>query len=262
MLRFSIIIPNYNKEKYIGECLNSIKNQTLDKEKYEVIFIDDGSSDNSVEIASKYNVKILHTNRALAGGARNAGIKEAKGEYLVFIDSDDFLCANDVLENLDNHITDEDIVFLNFYRQTDEGTILIEAEEKSLAHQIENIRTLGCPTKCFKRDVVTLFDERCYYEDVYFTMYALCNSKKCSYFKQPFFTYRYVRNSITKTESISAKKMIDVFVQITKLYYLCDEFPELKMGILNRIKRDRLIDRLEVLDTYFETGRNAFYDKF
>ena len=56
--------------------------------------------------------------------------------------------------------------------------------------------------------------------------------------------------------------MIDVLIQITKLYYLCDEFPMYKENILNRIKRDRLPDRLEILNTYFETGRNTFYDRF
>lgn len=262
MLRFSIIIPNYNKGKYIDECLNSIERQTLSKEKYEILFIDDGSSDNSLEIASKHNVKILHTDRALAGGARNAGIKAASGEYLIFIDSDDFLCSDDALEKLDNHITDEDIIFLNFYRQTDDCTLLIEAEERELEYQVEHIKTLGCPSKCFKRSIVTLFDEKCYYEDVYFTLYALCNSEKYSYFRSPFFTYRYVKNSITKTENISAQKMVDVLIQITKLYYLCDKFPRFKSQLLNRIKRDKLKDRLEILDTYFETGRNTFYDKF
>lgn len=263
MLRFSIIIPNYNKGKYIDECLESIDCQTIDKSKYEIIFVDDGSSDESVEIASKYdNIKILHTNRLLAGGARNAGIKQAKGEYLVFIDSDDFLCSNDVLEKLDNHIKGEDIIFLDFYRQKDDETVLIESGEGDLGYQIENIKTLGCPTKCFKRNIVTLFDEKCYYEDVFFTLYALCNSKSYSYFKEPFFTYRYVRNSITKTAEISSKKMTDVLIQLTKLYYLCDEFPEYKKNLLNRIKRDRLKDRLDILDTYFETGRNTFYEKF
>ena len=206
MLRFSIIIPNYNKEKYIDECITSILNQTIDKSKYEIIFIDDCSSDNSLDVISKYdNIKILHTDRMLAGGARNAGIKAAQGEYLIFLDSDDYLCSNDVLEKLDNHIKDEDIIFLNFYRQKDDGTVLVKENKETLAYQVENIKTLGCPTKCFKRNIATLFDEKCYYEDVYFTLYAICNSKTYSYFDNPFFTYRYVSGSITKSNEISSK---------------------------------------------------------
>ena len=263
MIKFSIIIPNYNKQNYIDECIKSILNQTIDKSKYEIIFIDDGSSDNSLDVINKYqNVQVLYTNRLLAGGARNAGIKQAKGEYLIFLDSDDYLCSNDILEKLDKHINGEDIIFLNFYRQTNSGTILIEENQKDLFYQVENIKTLGCPTKCFKRAIVTLFDEKCYYEDVYFTLYAICNSTTCSYFKEPFFTYRYVAGSITKSKEISPKKMTDVLIQISKLYYLCDSFPIYKDSILKRIKKDRLEERLNVLNTYFETGRNTFYDKF
>ena len=262
MLRFSIIIPNYNKGKYLDDCLKSIFNQSISSDKYEVIFVDDCSSDNSLEIANKYNVKILHSNRLLAGGARNIGIKESKGEYLLFLDSDDFLASSTVLEELDRHIQGEDIIFLNSYRETKDGTILIEEKIEDLAYQIENIKTLACPTKCFKRNIITLFDEKCYYEDVYFTLYAICNSKTFSYFTKPYYTYRFVEGSITKCKEISSKKMIDVFIQISKLYYLCDEFPMYKINILNRIKRDKLIDRIDVLNTYFETGRNTFYDKF
>lgn len=263
MLRFSIVIPNYNKEKYIDECIQSILNQTIDKSKYEIIFIDDGSSDKSLEVVSKYkNIKIKKTNRLLAGGARNLGIKEASGEYLIFLDSDDYLCTNYILEKLDKHIKNEDIVFLNYYRQREKDTVLIEEIEGNTAYHVENTKGLGCPTKCFKKSIVTFFDEKCYFEDVYFTLYAICNSKSHSYFKEPFFTYRYVSGSITKSKEISSKKMIDVFIQISKLYYLCEQFPKYKDNLLKRIKKDRLKDRLDVLDTYFETGRNIFYDKF
>lgn len=263
MLSFSIIIPNYNKEKYIEECLNSIYSQTLDKNKFEVLFIDDNSSDNSLEIVKNFpDVKILHTNRLLAGGARNAGIKAAQGKYLLFLDSDDFLASDDVLEKLYNQINDQDIIFLNYNRQTENGTIFMEEKKSDLNYQVENIKTLACPTKCIKKDIVTLFDEKVYYEDVYFTLYAICNSKTYSFFDEPFYEYRYVPGSITKTEEISPKKMIDVFIQITKLYYLCDEFPEYKDALLKRIEKDKLKDRLDILNTYFSTERNTFYDKF
>lgn len=262
-MKFSIIIPNYNKEKYIDQCLKSIVNQTIDKDKYEVIFIDDSSSDNSLDIVKKYSdIKILHTNRLLAGGARNAGIKAAQGEYLLFLDSDDFLASDDVLEKLYNSINNEDIIFLNYNRQTKDGVVFMQEKKLDLKYQVENIKTLACPTKCIKKDIVTLFDEKVYYEDVYFTLYAICNSKTYGFFDEPFYEYRYVPGSITKTEEISAKKMIDVLMQITKLYYLCDEFPIYKESILNRIKKDRLMDRIEILDTYFEKGINTFYDKF
>ena len=101
MYKFSIIIPNYNEEKYIKRCLESIFNQTINKSNYEVIVIDDGSTDNSIEIIKQYNVKLLNSNRLGAGGVRNKWINIAKGKYIILLDGDDYLYKNDVLEKLD-----------------------------------------------------------------------------------------------------------------------------------------------------------------
>ena len=101
MYKFSIIIPNYNKEKYIRRCLNSIFTQSINKQNYEVIVIDDGSTDGSVDIIKEYDVKLLNSNRLGAGGARNKGLDIAKGNYIILLDSDDYLYKNDVLEKLD-----------------------------------------------------------------------------------------------------------------------------------------------------------------
>lgn len=85
MYKFSIIIPCYNEEKYIRRCLNSIFNQTLDKQKYEVIVVDDGSNDNSIDIIKEYDLKLFNANRLGAGGARNIGMSNAKrGIYYSF----------------------------------------------------------------------------------------------------------------------------------------------------------------------------------
>lgn len=263
-MRFSIIIPNYNKGDYVKECLDSIFNQTLDKSKYEVLFIDDGSTDNSLDIAENYDIKIFNTNRKLAGGARNKGIDNAIGEYLIFLDSDDYLYSNDILEKLDNHIKDEDMINLSLVREYDNGIKIFNDFGKSLEEKLEKSTLLGCPTKCFKREILenVRFLEECYYEDVAFTMEAMCNVKKESDFKEPFIFYRYVVGSLTKTKEISPKKMIDVLMQITSLYHLCDRFPQYSKYILKRIKNDKLALRLEILNEYFETGYNSFYDHF
>lgn len=263
-MRFSIVIPNYNKGNYIKQCLDSIFNQTLDKSKYEVLFIDDGSADNSLEIVKNYDVKLFKTNRKMAGGARNKGIENAIGEYILFLDSDDYLYSNDVLEKLDRYITNEDSINLPFIREYSYGEKIISDFGLSIEEKIEKSKLLACYTKCFKREFVKNFKflEECYYEDVSFSIEALCNIKKESDFPEPFIFYRYVENSITKTKEISAKKMTDVLIQIVRLYYLCDQFPQYAPFILKRIKNDRLNDRLEVLNEYFETGYNSFYDKF
>lgn len=93
----SIIIPVYNSGKYLRECLNSIARQ--DSERYEIICIDDGSEDNSLEILGEYdnvfiNYKIMQQDHNGLSVARNQGIKVARGEYIYFVDSDDIVCDN------------------------------------------------------------------------------------------------------------------------------------------------------------------------
>ena len=88
MPKFSIVIPVYNVEDYIERCLESIKKQTF--KDYEVIVVDDGCTDKSIEIAKQYDVKIIKTEHVSVSEARNVGVKHTKGEYLIFLDSDDY----------------------------------------------------------------------------------------------------------------------------------------------------------------------------
>lgn len=88
MPRYSIVIPVYNVEKYLKRTLDSIFNQT--EQNFEVILVNDGSTDKSVEIAKKYKVKIIDSKHVSVSEARNIGVKHAKGDYLIFLDSDDY----------------------------------------------------------------------------------------------------------------------------------------------------------------------------
>ena len=98
--RVSVIIPVYNSEKYIGECLESLLSQTLSE--IEIICVDDGSTDGSAEILMSYadkdpRVRVLNQENKGAGAARNYGLRESRGKYLSFLDSDDFF-EPDMLE--------------------------------------------------------------------------------------------------------------------------------------------------------------------
>lgn len=98
----SIIIPSYNAGLYIGECLDSLMNQTC--QDIEILCVDDGSTDNTYHILEKYQlrdkrIKLLKQNHQSAGAARNCGIREAEGKYLLFVDADDF-CRPDMVEKL------------------------------------------------------------------------------------------------------------------------------------------------------------------
>lgn len=93
-VKVSVVMPVYNVENYIEECLDSLINQTL--KEIEIICVDDGSTDGTLKLLYKYEeadsrVKIIQQQNQYAGVARNNGMKHAVGEYIIFLDSDDFL---------------------------------------------------------------------------------------------------------------------------------------------------------------------------
>lgn len=111
--KISIIIPVYNSEQFLKDCITSILNQTYSN--WEAIFIDDGSSDRSLDILNDYaqqyeKIKIIHQANAGAGMARNVGIEKSKGDYIVFLDSDDIIKSN-YLEQISNKSAD--VIFID-----------------------------------------------------------------------------------------------------------------------------------------------------
>lgn len=98
-IKVSIILPVYNVDKYISDCLNSIINQTYSN--IEVLVIDDGSPDDSGKIADEYamtdsRIKVIHKRNGGVASARNTGLKEATGEFVIFVDPDDWISADHV----------------------------------------------------------------------------------------------------------------------------------------------------------------------
>lgn len=125
-MTFSVIIPVYNVENYLHECVDSIVNQTC--QDFELILIDNGSTDSSGKICDEYaakypNVRVKHLMpNIMASGARNEGQALAKGEYILFIDSDDYYIDNKVFEKLkEKTLTNPDVVLfnhMNFFEKT------------------------------------------------------------------------------------------------------------------------------------------------
>ena len=106
MCEISIIVPVYNVEKYLKKCVKSILNQTLDN--YEVILVDDGSTDSSGDICERLQsednrIKVFHKKNGGLSDARNYGVRYSSGKYITFIDSDDYI-RKDYLEILYNSI--------------------------------------------------------------------------------------------------------------------------------------------------------------
>lgn len=128
MPKFSIIVPVYNVEDYIEKCLESIKNQTY--KDYEVIIVNDGSKDKSIEKAKKYPYKIINQKNMGLSAARNTGIKHATGDYLIFLDSDDYI-EKDLLRQINNSLkNDPDIVRFQIREVYEDGKKIDYKEEK------------------------------------------------------------------------------------------------------------------------------------
>jgi glycosyltransferase involved in cell wall biosynthesis len=118
ILKLSIVVPVYNAEKYLNRCIDSLLNQDLDDDDYEIIIIDDGSVDNSLAIAQKYlevksNITVFSQKNLGVSVARNRGIELAKGEFLYFIDSDDYIVSN-ILKSLIHYVEQSKLEILTF----------------------------------------------------------------------------------------------------------------------------------------------------
>ena len=117
MVKFSIIIPIYNVERYLETCVNSILTQTYSD--YEVILVDDGSPDRCGELCDHYaesdsRVKVVHKVNGGLSSARNAGLDIAMGEYVIFVDSDDYWDDTMALEHIQKNLAESNADLLVF----------------------------------------------------------------------------------------------------------------------------------------------------
>lgn len=232
MARISIIIPVYNSEKYIRRCLNSILNQTF--QDFEIILIDDNSKDNSLKIISeieethKDKIKVLKNDKNVgAGASRNKGLKIASGEYITFIDSDDYIEENTLKRMYESCVnTDSDIARINIIKvfsgkdisllgrrsNIDEHKIIIPKEEISYLTE----EYPGVTNKLFKRNLIGTveFPENLKWEDYPFTIPLLYKANKVVTVPEKDARYNYSVNlsgtTIKDTKKVS-KKMLDIF---------------------------------------------------
>ena len=134
-MKFSIVIPVYNVEKYLEQCLNSVLNQTFTD--YELICVNDGSTDNSLEILRNFaekdaRIQVISQENGGLSDARNAGIQAAKGDYIFLLDSDDWITEN-ALEVLYENIDNQDFIAFNGERFFEDGKT--ETPDKGISEQ-------------------------------------------------------------------------------------------------------------------------------
>lgn len=216
----SIIIPVYNVEKYLDDCLRCF--MSLDFSKYEVICVNDGSTDSSFKIieiwSNKYPIKVVsHENKGLSA-ARNTGLKIATGKYVVFVDSDDYIDVDKLLEISDcAEQRKVDIAIGDYWEFTDNVP-----NRQSIIHSIANVSFApidgvsffkqyykplrSVVWRCVYKRLFLLqnelwFHEGVCFEDVEFTPIVFCKARKIIYTGIPFYFYRKRNNSITTSMS-------------------------------------------------------------
>jgi glycosyltransferase involved in cell wall biosynthesis len=253
---FSIIVPVYNVERYIHKCIDSIINQSF--KNIEVILVDDGSPDNCPLICDEYSqldnrIKVIHKVNGGLSDARNFGIKAAIGEYIMFLDSDDYLeenaCelfSNYTKENIDiilgnaKEIRDNTIFYIN-HTQLDNPNLSLKGSE-ALRHELDNgtMHMAAC-MNVYRRDFLIenalFFKYGIFHEDEQWTPRVFLAAKKTIITDITFYNYIIRENSITRKKD-KTKNAIDL---INSIYELSEVYDSLEDDYLKKKLNNYLV---------------------
>jgi len=227
----SVIIPVYNVEKYLDQCIESVVSQTY--KELEIILVDDGSKDTSGALCDKWaamdnRIKVIHKANGGLADARNCGTACATGEWILYIDSDDWYENNTHIETLVRHAqnTDSDVVcfdYRRYFEKENKYSDLLcnpKQDDCSLMYMVDNkIYTSSACIKLIKRSLVTdnslSFEKGILSEDIEFTAKLMLAAKHITFCKGCCYIYRQRENSITN--SVSKKHVDDLVYIIDKM---------------------------------------------
>lgn len=231
-MRFSIIVPIYNVELYLEQCLESL--QAQDFENYEVICVNDGSTDRSRELLSEWGksflqMKVIERENGGLSAARNTGLKAATGDYVVFVDSDDWI-ESTMLSRLATEIDGIDVLCFSC-RRTDNDAFDNLATEQTNGWDYYNRHALEARKipfvcvwqRCYRRTFLLennlLFREGILHEDNEFTPRACLKAKSVKVIPDMLYNYRVRPNSIMTTRGMKSKEsMILIGNELSKLF--------------------------------------------
>lgn len=225
--KVSIIVPVYGVEKYIDKCLNSLVKQSL--KEIEVIVVNDGTKDNSQKIVDKYvkkypdKIKSYIKENGGQGSARNYGLKKASGEYIGYVDSDDFV-EKDMYKKLYNKAKENNydiVVCGNYNVSEDYQNKNIDAFINNYNTDLENIffGKMAVWNKIYKRDILIKnkleFKEKVWYEDLAFTLKAIMNSNTFAFIDEPLYDYLIREGSTMNNSNVQRNlEILDAFNDI------------------------------------------------
>lgn len=287
MIRLSIIVPVYGVEKYIEECIRSLYDQDIPKEEYEVICVDDCSPDNSVAVIEDWKLKvenlklIRHTENKRQGGARNTGLKEAKGKYVWFIDSDDYIqpnCLKGLLELAEKE--DLDILDFDFATESEKQTFIKNVESFEMgpcapADYIFNEEHGGkagwrCTSVCaglFKRELIERnhlqFREKVQWEDDDYAIELYAYAKNVHHISAKPYIYRYTPEStvVRKISKVQVEYMTQLAVRLATLYKQIDTDIRWQ-GLLHEAVEYYAAEVLKALKESSLKERREFYKQY
>lgn len=241
----SVIVPVYNVEKYLPQCLDSLLRQTY--KNLEIILVDDGSTDRSGEICEEYaqkdtRIRVIHQKNAGAGAAKNTGLKTARGEYIALFDSDDYLenhiyermlsvmnrCCADAVQCMFTKLYANGCVEAKYKFKQPTQRILTNREY--LFELLYDWKYSIFANKLFKAELVKniYFPEGRAIDDEFFTYKVMAKAKRIVNITEPLFNYR-IRQSSVMQDTKKERILLDRLDYLRERYaFICEQFPGLK----------------------------------
>ena len=256
----SIIIPVYNVEKYIRQCLNSVFNQGMKDENYEIIIINDGTQDHSIEVIQDIinqhkNITLISQKNQGVSIARNNGIEKASGKYILMLDSDDLLVENTLSVLLEKALTSKvDLIVANYIEMTDEEILInknktlfssdfTEKTGEQLLLEDLNPRECYLWRTIYRRDFLNKenisFIPGIIFEDIPFVHICYLKARKCLTTHQLLYIYRR-GNQPSATYNFTEEKAKDLSIAISKLWEMTN-IKDLNSKIRRKLQDDTFV---------------------
>ena len=265
---FSVIVPIYNVEKYIHECIESILSQTY--RDIEIILVDDESPDNCPAICDSYasednRIKVIHKKNGGLSDARNAGLKEARGEYILFVDADDYIESN-TCESFSRYVNyDCDILVGDANLCGDSSGVMSHSQKPNIIYPgidflkqgfLANNMPMAAWLNVYKREFLEKnkleFKFGILHEDEQFTPRAFLNAACVLYTGISFYNYRIRVNSIT-TNIDKRKNAFDLYNTCLELELI---FVNLQDKKLKKVALDALV--VKYLNIFYVANLNNY----
>lgn len=246
----SVIIPVYNVEKYLNKCITSVVEQTY--KNLEIIIVDDGSTDQSPEICDEWKkrdsrIQVVHSSNGGAGKARNTALDIATGDYVTFVDSDDYIAPQMYQVLLEQFYDGIGIVECNYSMVYDDSE---EFKEKRKIYKIHTYSAVEAMhenindhifrqliwNKMYRKDVIKgiYFPTGKRIDDEFWTYQAIGNASKLIYMDQKLYAYRQQEQSVMHL--LDAKKRLEALkAKEERHIYICEFMPQLKTESLNNL---------------------------